>query len=180
MTNKNNPNAVLPVQGETAFLIVGHLQRAHGIKGEIAMQVLTDFPERIQQGKKVWIGDTHIQHVIKSVRWKQDLLLLGFAGIDDRSGIDVLVNQDVFVQSDALPKLPDGRYYFHQLIGLSIFEQDNLIGTVTEILETGANDVFVVSLPGGKELLLPDIKSVILNVDLEKQKIQVAIPDGLK
>jgi 16S rRNA processing protein RimM len=105
---------------------------------------------------------------------------LGFEGIDDRSGIDVLVNQDVFVQANALPKLPDGRFYFHQLIGLSVFEQDNFIGTVSEILETGANDVFVVSLPGEKELLLPDIKSVILNIDLEQQKIQVAIPDGLK
>lgn len=180
MTNKNNPNAVLPGQGETAFLIVGHLQRAHGIKGEIAMQVLTDFPERMQIGKQVWIGDALLQHVVKSVRWKQDLLLLGFEGIDDRSGIDVLVNQDVFVQAKSLPKLPDGRYYFHQLIGLSIFEQDNFIGTVTEILETGANDVFVISLPGEKELLLPDIKSVILNIDLEEKKIQVDIPDGLK
>ena len=180
MTNNINLNAVLPDQGETAFLIVGHLQRAHGIKGEIAMQVLTDFPERMQKGKKIWLGEEHILHVIKSVRWKQDLLLLGFEGIDDRSGIDVLVNQDVFVQANALPELPDGRFYFHQLIGLSVFEQDNFIGTVSEILETGANDVFVVSLPGEKELLLPDIKSVILNIDLEQQKIQVAIPDGLK
>jgi 16S rRNA processing protein RimM len=180
MTNIINTNAVLPGQGETAFLIVGHLQRAHGIKGEIAMQVITDFPERLQKGKKVWVGDAHIQHVIKSIRWKQDLMLLGFEGIDDRSGIDVLVNQDVFIQTSALPKLPDGRYYFHQLIGLSIFEKENFIGKVTEILETGANDVFVISLPGGKELLLPDIKSVILNVDLEEQKIQVAIPEGLK
>lgn len=180
MTNKNDSNAVLPVQGETAFLIVGHLQRAHGIKGEIAMQVLTDFPERMQKDKKVWIGDAYDQYVIKSVRWKQDLLLLSFEGIDDRSGIDVLVNQDVFVQAIGLPKLPEGRYYFHQLIGLSIFEHDTLIGTVTDILETGANDVFVVSLLGGKELLLPDIKSVILNIDLEKKKIQVAIPEGLR
>ena len=180
MANKVNPNAVPPEQGETAFLIVGHLQRAHGIKGEIAMQVITDFPERLQKGKKLWVGDAHIQHTIKSIRWKQDLMLLGFEGIDDRSGIDLLVNQDVFVQTDALPKLPDGRYYFHQLIGLSVFEQDNFVGTVTEILETGANDVFVVCLPGGKELLLPDIKSVILNIGLEEQKIQVAIPNGLR
>ena len=180
MTKKNDPNAVLPVQGETAFLIVGHLQRAHGIKGEIAMQVLTDFPERMQKDKKVWIGDAYDQYVIKSVRWKQDLLLLSFDGIDDRSGIDALVNQDVFVQANALPILPDGRYYFHQLIGLSVFEQDNFIGTVTEILETGANDVFVLSVPGEKELLLPDIKSVILNIDLEEKKIQVAIPEGLR
>jgi len=180
MANKINPNAIPPEQGETAFLLVGHLQRAHGIKGEIAMQVITDFPERLLKGKKLWIGDSHIQHIIKSIRWKQDLMLLGFEGIDDRSGIDVLVNQDVFIQTSALPKLPDGRYYFHQLIGLSIFEKENFIGKVTEILETGANDVFVISLPGGKELLLPDIKSVILNVDLEEQKIQVAIPDGLR
>ena len=180
MANKINPNAIPPEQGETAFLLVGHLQRAHGIKGEIAMQVITDFPERLLKGKKLWIGDSHIQHIIKSIRWKQDLMLLGFEGIDERSGIDVLVNQDVFIQTSALPKLPDGRYYFHQLIGLSIFEKENFIGKVTEILETGANDVFVISLPGGKELLLPDIKSVILNVDLEEQKIQVAIPDGLR
>lgn len=180
MANKTNPNAVPPEQGETAFLIVGHLQRAHGIKGEISMQVITDFPERLQKGKKLWVGDTLIQHTIKSIRWKQDLMLLGFEGIDDRSGVDALVNLDVFVRTDALPRLPDGRYYFHQLIGLSVFEQEDLIGKVTDILETGANDVYVVSLPDGKELLLPDIKSVILNIDLEEKKIQVAIPDGLR
>lgn len=180
MTSQNLTNAVLPDKGETAFLLVGHLQRAHGIKGEIAMLVITDFPERMQMGRRVWVGDAHIPHIIKSIRWKQDLMLLSFEGINDRSGIDHLVNMDVFVRTDTLPKLPDGRFYFHQLIGLSVYEQEELIGTVSDILETGANDVFVISLPEGKELLLPDINSVILNVDLEKNMIQVAIPEGLK
>ncbi len=144
------------------------------------MQVLTDFPERIKRGKNVWIGADFAEFSILSVRWKQDLLLLRIKGADDRNAVEALVNQDVFVRKDSLEELPDGRYYFYQLIGLDVFEEDRHIGQIKEILVTGANDVFVVALEDGKELLLPDIKSVILSVDLDARRIQVRIPEGLQ
>ncbi len=179
MVSSNSFDAVLPSNGETAFLLIGHLQRPHGIQGEIAMQVLTDFPERIKKGKKVWVGPNFLEFTIQSLRWKQNLLLLRFNQAPDRKAIEALVNLDVYVREDSLAELPEGRYYFYQLIGLDVYEEQRLVGQIKEILVTGANDVFVILQPDGKELLLPDIKSVILGVDLDAQRMQVKIPEGL-
>lgn len=180
MQKEQSLNAVSPPKGETAFLVVGKLQRPHGVRGEISMLVITDFPERLVKGKKVWIGEAHVPHTIKSSRWKADLMLLGFEGFEDRNNIEQFVNQYIYVNTKNLPKLPEGRYYQHQLIGLSVFEQDKFIGFLTEILSTGANDVFVVKDDGKPELLLPDIKDVILEIDLEKKLMRVFVPEGLR
>ncbi|MCJ7695519.1 MAG: ribosome maturation factor RimM [Anaerolineaceae bacterium] len=166
-------------QSEPAFLIVGHLQKAHGIRGEIAMLVITDFPERLERGKVVWVGEDHKPLTITNIRWKQNLMLLSFSGIEIRELVSQLTNQHVYVKSDDLPKLPSGQYYHHQLIGMKVFEGSNYLGELNEIIVTGANDVFVVSLLDGKELLLPDIKDVVLGIDLLEKRIQVSIPEGL-
>ena len=180
MVRSNLNDAVLPIHGETAFLLIGHFQRPHGIQGEIAMQVLTDFPERIKKGNKVWVGPNFMELTIQSLRWKQNLLLLRFNQASDRNAVEALVNLDVYVRKEDLAELPEGRYYFYQLVGLDVYEEQQLVGKIKEILVTGANDVFVISRPGGKELLLPDIKSVILGVDLVTQRMQVKIPEGLE
>lgn len=91
-----------------------------------------------------------------------------------------LTNLEVFAAVNELPALPEGHYYHHQLLGLAVYEQDTLLGTLTEILETGANDVYVVVEPGGKELLLPVIPSVILQYDLHNKRIDVIVPEGLR
>jgi len=166
-------------QSEPAFLIVGRLQKAHGIRGEIAMLVITDFPERLRKGKIVWVGEDHKPLTINSIRWKQNLMLLSFSGIEIRELISQLTNKYVYVKAEDLPKLPSGQYYHHQLIGMKVFEEGNYLGEINEIIVTGANDVLVISLLDGKELLLPDIKDVVLEIDLAERRIQVSIPEGL-
>jgi 16S rRNA processing protein RimM len=89
-----------------------------------------------------------------------------------------LTNLEVFVKTDELPALSDGQYYHHQLVGLkAVLEDGAEIGTLTEIMETGANDVYVVTDAAGKELLLPAIDPVILRVDLSAKQIVVKPPE---
>lgn len=178
MHNSNNNTGSLSVS-EPVFLLVGHLQRAHGIKGEIAMRILTDFPERLRRGKTVFLGEAHMPIKILQVRRKQDLMLILFEGYSVREQVAELTNLDVFASSKGLPTLAEGEYYHHQLIGLEVYEGDELLGSIAEVLVTGANDVYVVTAENRKELLLPAIESVILAVDLDRKRMDVAIPDGL-
>ena len=174
---QNETGSIKP--GEPVFLVVGHLQRPHGIKGEIAMKVLTDFPERLRMGKTVLVGEDHHAMKIEHLRWKQDLMLIQFEGVVDREMASRLTNLDVFVSSEKIPKLPEGEYYHHELLGLQVYQEQVLLGELSEILVTGANDVYVIRQNEGREFLLPALQSVIVAVDLENGCMEVVIPEGL-
>ena len=81
-------------------------------------------------------------------------------------------------EEDAI-KLPEGRYFIFQLEGLDVYEDDRFVGVLTEVLQPGANDVYVIKPPQGEEIYLPAIKSAVLNVDLENKRMQIKIPEGL-
>ncbi len=169
-----------PPVGEPVYLVVGRLRRPHGVRGEILMEVLTDFPERLKRGKQVFIGDDRLPHTIAARRRHNDGLLLTFEGFTDRDQAAKLRNQDVFVLADSLPELPEGEYYHHQLIGLNVVaDTGQLLGTLVEIIETGANDVYAVRDENGRELLLPAIPPVVLDVDLDSATMRVHLLEGL-
>jgi 16S rRNA processing protein RimM len=174
-TNAGSENAFEP-----AFVLIGILQRPHGIHGEIAMRFYSDFPERMRVGRKVYIGSDHRPYRILDVRMKQDLYLLRFEGIEQREEAALLTNQEVFAAVKELPALPEGHYYHHQLIGLAVWEGDELLGELSEILTTGANDVYVIRTSSGKELLLPAIPDVIKAVDLVAGRMSVVVLNGLR
>lgn len=165
---------------EPVFVLIGRLQRVHGVDGEIAMRVLTDFPQRIRHGKQVFVGEDHQQMIIESVRPKAELLLLTFKGITTREAAQELTNLEVFVEARNLPKLPEGKYYHHQILGLQVYEGEELLGYISEIIETGANDVFAVRLTRGGELLIPNIPEVVLAVELEEKRMLVHLMEGLR
>jgi len=165
---------------EPVFVLIGRLQRVHGVDGEIAMRVLTDFPQRIRHGKQVFVGENHQQMIIESVRPKAELLLLTFKGITTREAAQELTNLEVFVEARNLPKLPEGKYYHHQILGLQVYEGEELLGYISEIIETGANDVFAVRLTRGGELLIPNIPEVVLAVELEEKRMLVHLMEGLR
>jgi 16S rRNA processing protein RimM len=161
-----------PVRSEPVFLAVGLLRHAHGVLGEISMEVYTDFPERLRAGTEVYIGDSHKPLRITRLRNKNKLILLTFEGYQDCDQVNVLRNEIVYSRSDKLPSLPEGQYYHHQLLGLRVLNESGTeLGILAEILETGANDVYIVRSPGRPDLLLPAIESVIIQVDLEKSSI---------
>lgn len=173
-------NSGSPSQGEPTYLTVGRFRKPHGVKGEVSMDILTDFPDRIVVGKKVYVGESYQPMEVSNIRWHQQMLLLSFEGIEDRDQAGFLRNQLAFVKSDGLPELPEGEYYFHQLIGLTVVDESKkIIGKLEDILETGANDVYVVRTEAGEEILLPAIEAVILDVDLENKQMIVRPPEWI-
>ena len=174
---KDRANTDSPAGGEPVFLAVGRLRQAHGVRGEINLEIFTDFPERLHAGGQIFVGDVHKPLRIASVRPKDRLLLLSFEGYDDRDEVQILRNEIVYTRSDQIPTLPEDHYYHHQLIGLQVIDETGIpLGILIEIFETGANDVYVVRPVAGKEILLPAIDTVILKVDLERQEITVHQP----
>ncbi|NLG72248.1 MAG: ribosome maturation factor RimM [Chloroflexi bacterium] len=169
-----------PDRGGPVFLAVGQLRRPHGIRGEIILHVLTDFPERLKRGVTVYVGEDHRPLRIRSSREHGAALLLSFYGYDSPETVRELTNSMLFVSSADRPALPEGEYYHHELLGMRVLTDDGgELGTLTQILETGANDVYIVARPSGGDVLLPAIDSVILDIDVERGEMRVHLLEGL-
>jgi 16S rRNA processing protein RimM len=148
------------------------------VQGEIVMDVMTDFPERIRAGKIIYVGDDHQPMRVLGVRGHDRSLILRFPDIDTPEDVGRFRNALVFVKAAELPKLPEGEYYHHQLLGMTVVDEaGQILGDLTDILETGANDVYLVKSAEGKELLLPAIEDVILEVNLERGEMRVRPPE---
>ena len=177
-TPEQNSPTGSPAPGEPVFIAVGYLRRPHGIHGEIFMDVLTDFPERMRPNRQVFLGDQHEAIRLASVRWHGQALLVSFKGIETPEDVGRYRNTSVYIKADELPTLPEDEYYHHQLLELRVVdEQGQLIGVLEEILETGANDVYVVRAPEGNEVLIPAIEGVVLEVNLERGEMKVRPPE---
>ena len=165
---------------ESGFVAIGKLRRPHGVKGDMLFEVMTDFPDRIKSGKSVFVGDGYREEKITAKRNHHIGMILHLEGYDSPEDAGVLRNQLVYASIADLPDLPDGEIYFHKLIGMSVVTvEGDIIGILNEIMETGANDVLIIQGPDGGEILLPDIESVVLGVDTEKDQIVVQPPEWL-
>jgi 16S rRNA processing protein RimM len=165
---------------EPVFLVVGKLRRPHGLRGEMIMEVLTDFPERLRPELQVFIGPDHLQCRIVKSRRHQEMLLLTLEGYTTRESVGNLRNQFVYVRTADIPALPEGEYYHHQLLGMTLLdEHGNRLGKITEIIETGANDVFVVQTQTGPDILIPFLDSLLLKVDLAQRELHTRLLPGL-
>jgi len=164
----------------TEYLLVGKFRRSHGINGDILFTVVTDFPERIKPGVLLYIGEEKKAIKISRKKPHNDGILLGFKEITNPETAAEFIGQNVFVTANDRPTLPEGEYYHHQIIGLNVFLSDGqTLGQITEILVTGANDVYVVKSADGKEVLIPAVKHVLKEVDLSTKKMVVDLPQGL-
>jgi 16S rRNA processing protein RimM len=169
-----------PPIGEPDFLVVGKLRRPHGVHGEILMDVYTDFPERLEAGVTVYLGPQHMPVQIRNTRWQAPAMLVAFARYGSREEVGELRNLLVHVRADDRPPLSEGEYYHHQVLGMQVVEEsgENL-GVLSGILETGANDVFIVTTQEGREILLPATEDVLLEIDLERKQMRVHLLPGL-
>jgi len=161
------------------FLAVGRVLRPHGVRGELLLETLTDFPDHLAQVKTVFLGDAAVAHPLAAARAHRGQLIIRLADCHHRDAADQYRGQVVQIQAVAAAPLPAGAYYHHQLIGLAVVtESGEALGALSEVLETGANDVYVVKGPQ-REILLPAIRSVIRAIDLPAGQITVHLPDGL-
>ena len=161
---------------EPAFLVLGKLRRAHGVVGEIALDVYTGMPELLDVNRVVFVGENHQPLTIQSTRPKgAALLLIKFVEVNDRTEVSALTNLLVYTQAEQLPALPEGEFYLHELIGLEVYDTDEAyLGVLTEILETGANDVYLVKDPSGNEVLIAAVEERILEIDQDARRMIVS------
>lgn len=166
---------------ELRYLAIGKVVRAHGVRGEISVAVLTEFPDRFATTEQVYLGDEFEAepYQLKSYRWHKDHVLMTLAGITDRTQAEQLRGRFVQVPLEEAIPLPEGAYYLYQLVGLQVVTTiGDVLGVIVDVLETGANDVYVVD-NGQQEILLPAIPDVVQSVDLEQAQMVVKVIDGL-
>lgn len=167
---------------EPRFLIIGQIIRPHGVRGEVRVVPHTDLPERFGWLQSVYLGLEEPQLLaVESARVHegQGVVLLKLAGYDDRDQAEMLRGQWLQVrEEDAIP-LEEGEYFLYQLEGLAVHSDDGRdLGYLQEIIETGANNVFVVQGEFG-EILLPNTPEVILDIDFAARLMKVHLLPGL-
>jgi 16S rRNA processing protein RimM len=177
-SSKRNQKTGSPQSGGPVFLTIGKLQRTHGVKGEIVMEVLTDFPEKIVPGNIVYIGSKQQPYEVASVRPTAEKILISFKGLSDCDQVSILRNQIVSKKTEDANQLPEGEFYHHEIIGMTVVEENgSFVGTIGEILVTGANDVYIINKEDGVELLLPAIKDAVRSIDRTSRKMVVKLPE---
>ena len=170
-----------PQQPERRYLAIGRVVRAHGLRGELSVAVLTEFPDRFETMEWVYLGNEFeaSPYRVEGYRWHKDNILLTLAGITDRTQAELLRGQLVQIPVEEATPLPEGQYYLYQLIGLQVFTiQGEKLGTISQILETGANDVYVVE-NDDRQILLPGTPEVVQAIDIARGQMLVNVIDGL-
>lgn len=145
------------------------------------MKIMTAYPERLMDAKTLYIGEQHTAHRVERIRRHPAGMIVLFGGVADRDEAEALRDEFVYIgMEDAVP-LEEGEYYLFQIEGIRVVTEDgSSLGTLTGLIETGANDVYVVTEEDGSELLLPAIPEVILRVDIENQVMTVRLMEGLR
>ncbi|MCI8661751.1 MAG: 16S rRNA processing protein RimM [Hungatella sp.] len=163
-------------------LRVGVITSTHGVKGEVKVFPTTDDAGRFKQLKEVLLdtGKERIPMEIQQVKFFKNMVILKFKGFDSINDIEIYKGKDLLVTRDHAVKLGPDENFIVDLIGLKVMtDEGEELGTLTDVIQTGANDVYEVTMENKKTLLLPAIKQCILNVDLEEGKVLVHVMDGL-
>ena len=158
--------------------------RPHGVRGEVRMRVLTENREQLLNLEYVYLADSpedkrRVRLDVKKVRFNKAYALLTLAGCASRDDADRLRSKLVMIDQEQAAPLEGEQYYLFQLIGLRVLSDNMEIGQVKEVLQTGANDVYIVENPAHGELLLPAHEETILSIDFETQVIRMSLPEGL-
>lgn len=177
--------AGLEERAEPSFLLLGHILRPHGLRGELRVRVLTDYPERIENLPQIYLAtDLGAQDArlwrVEHMRMHQQYGLLKLHGVNDRNAAELLRDLKVLVAiEDAVP-LEEGEFYLYQLVGLRVITAEGCeLGTIQDIIETGANDVYIVKGPDPGEILIPATAETIFETRIADGYLRVQLPDGL-
>ena len=164
------------------LLQVGIITSTHGVRGEVNVYPTTDDPRRFRRLKEVVLdtGREKLNLEIEGVKFFKQFVILKFKGLDNINDIEKYRQKSLYVTRKNAVRLQRDEYFIADLIGLKVQDEDGTeLGTVKDVIETGANDVYEVEMADGRSLLLPAIKQCILNVDVENGMMQVHVLEGL-
>ena len=165
----------------TTYIKIGMIINTHGHKGELKILPLTDDIRRFNEAEYFYVqkDNEYKKYHVVQCRIHQDKAIIAFREIPDMNEAEKLKGKYLELPEEELKPLPAGHYYIYQLIGLDVYEGEQFLGKIEDILKTGSNDVYVVKGPNGKEMYLPALKEVVREIDLAAHVIRVTIPLGL-
>jgi len=173
------PDAVLPAESPR-YLVVGRILKPWGVHGWVKIVVETDFPERFTRPGKFLVGPEHQPMRLTAGRPIKGGMVIKFAGFDTPEAAAALRDHEIYIPVESAMPLPAGEFYVYQLIGLEVYtDAGERLGTVSDVMETGSNDVYVVERAGDKPILLPATREVVLDISPEARRITVHLMEGL-
>ena len=160
-------------------VVVGKVLAARGLAGQLKIEPLSDFPGRFAPGGYLFLeGTPHLLQ--RSTKLPDGSLAIKLEGIDSREDAQKLLGLELTVPRDMVPPPPEGSYYHFQLIDMEVYTvSGDSLGALTEILDAGPNDVYIVT-KDGREVLVPALEGVVLDVDVESARMTVDLPEGLR
>lgn len=163
---------------EEERVAVGRINAPWGVRGHVKVTPFTSNPERLARGSRVYVDGVLRQ--VREVKHPRGYPVVLFEGVTSTEAADRLRNALIEIDEEDLPDLPEGEYYVHDLIGLRVLTSDGAeLGTLEDVLETGSNDVYVVKRPGAKDLLVPAVDGVLLDIDLQAGTATIEVVPGL-
>ncbi len=163
------------------MFIIGKVLKPQGIKGEVKVEVITSFPEHFNDLAELYIEKENYEVLkIESRRVSKNFAFIKFLGFQSRDDAETLRNHYLYIPSENLYSLEEDEFYYHQLIGLKVYSEENVyIGKILEIEKYPVNDILVVKDSNNDEHLIPLVKDIIREIDVESQKVTIHLIEGL-
>jgi 16S rRNA processing protein RimM len=162
---------------EIKKIVIGRIGAPHGVRGEVRIAPLTDFPDRFNNLKAAYVdGGGKLE--VETIRYNNQAVIAKFKGIDSRDKADALKNRLLRVDRSEVPPLNDGEYYSFDIIGLNVFDENGKsLGRIKQILKTGSNDVYAAENADGEQTLIPALKKVVTDINLAAGTMTVKLQE---
>lgn len=158
-------------------IVIGKIVAPHGVRGDIRIMPLTDRPEQFLNLSYLLLEDGR-QLTVKAARFHKRMVLVSTKEITTMNDAELLRDKKIMIRAEDLPHLEEGRFYVADLIGLPVFDEEGKqLGTFKDSITTGSNDVYIVAVPGGKDLLIPALKIYVREINLQEKRIVVKLPE---
>lgn len=158
-------------------IVIGKIVAPHGVRGDIRIMPLTDRPEQFLNLSYLLLEDGR-QLTVKAARFHKRMVLVSTKEITTMNDAELLRDKKILIRAEDLPPLEEGRFYVADLIGLPVFDEEGKqLGTFKDSITTGSNDVYIVAVPGGKDLLIPALKIYVREINLQEKRIVVKLPE---
>ena len=158
-------------------IVIGKIVAPHGVRGDIRIMPLTDRPEQFLNLSYLLLEDGR-QLTVKAARFHKRMVLVSTKEITTMNDAELLRDKKILIRAEDLPPLEEGRFYVADLIGLPVFDEEGKqLGTFKDSITTGSNDVYIVAVPGGKDLLIPALKIYVREINLQEKRIVVNLPE---
>lgn len=162
------------------FFNVGKIANTHGLKGEVKIYPYTETKERYEDYDELLVGNQKKVMKIEQIRYHKNMVIAKLEGLDHINDAERLKDEELYVRRDELDELEDGAFYVEDMIGLSVVdEKEGQIGTLKDVLQYTAQDVYVVKRKGAADVLIPAVKAFVKSVDMEAKEIHVKLIEGM-